>query len=128
MSSADVNCGKCGKQFRVSAEYFQRYGEDPYCHDCLIHTECRHCGKGLRIQPSRYQELGGEPVSCTDCSASTGGNGRSSDTWFWHGLTEGEKLIFPVLALLFIGALGIVATIEMNGGNAGGFVPGGYLS
>ncbi|WP_224338219.1 hypothetical protein [Haloprofundus halobius] len=120
MSTASVSCTKCGQQFDVKTEYFQKFGSDPFCQDCLIHTECQSCKRGLRLQPSRYKELGGDPVVCTDCDqgiSSSTTAGSSSGTSFWSGLTIGEKIVFPILLIAFVGILGIAAFAEMNGGS-----------
>lgn len=120
MSSAAVSCTRCGTRFEVETAYFQTYGNDPFCQDCLIHTACQSCGRGLRLQPSRYQELGGDPVVCTDCdgaAARTPTNDSLSNGSFWTGLSFGEKVAFPVLLVAFVGILGTAAYAEMNGGN-----------
>lgn len=117
MSMASVSCTKCGTQFEVKTEYFQKFGSDPFCQDCLIHTECQSCKRGLRLQPSRYKEIGGDPVICTDCeketSAATASESPTSGT-FWSGLSIGEKIVFPILLVAFIGLLGISALAGMS--------------
>lgn len=125
MPTAEVQCTKCGKHFNIPTNYFQRYGEQPFCDDCLVHTQCQNCGKGLRLQPSKYREVGGEPVVCTTCAPD--GGSSNGGKWFWHGLTNGEKVIFPILVVLFIGALSLAAAAEMSGGEAGGFALTGLL-
>jgi len=119
MSTANVSCTKCGKQFEVKTEYFQKFDSDPFCQDCLIHTECQSCNRGLRLEPSRYKELGGDPIICTDCdkgSSSTTSTGSSGSS-FWSGLSIGEKIVFPILLVAFIGILSIAIFANMNGGN-----------
>lgn len=121
MSTASVSCTNCEKQFNVKTEYFQKFGSDPYCQDCLIHTECNSCNRGLRLQPSQYRELGGEPVICASC-----GQGASSTTTteshsggsFWSGLSLGEKIVFPLLSVAIVGLLAVVILIEGTGGEA----------
>ncbi|ELZ12108.1 hypothetical protein C478_10928 [Natrinema thermotolerans DSM 11552] len=108
MSVAKVECNQCGRTFEVNTEYFQKYGSDPFCPDCLIHTDCENCGRGLRLRPSRYQELGGDPIICSQCdqrSKPQGTRREKKKTSFWYGLTPGEKIIFPVVVLVGIGAL-----------------------
>jgi hypothetical protein len=139
MGQADVTCTKCGTAFQVDTRYFQIFGEEPFCQDCLIHTECHSCGRGLRLQPSRYQELGGDPVVCTDCDSGQPGGSQtppstsetstqqsststppttqtSSDGTFWSGLTIGEKIVFPVLLAAFLGMVGLALLANANGG------------
>lgn len=121
MSTADVSCTNCGKQFNVKTEYFQKFGSDPYCQNCLIHTECNSCDRGLRLQPSRYRELGGEPVICTNCEqdASTTTTAEShSRSSFWSGLSIGEKIVFPILLVGVVGLLSMLVLAEINGGEA----------
>lgn len=121
MSTASVSCTNCGKQFNVKTEYFQKFGSDPYCQDCLIHTECNSCNRGLRLQPSQYRELGGEPVVCATCgqdaSSPTTTESRSGES-FWSGLSIGEKIIFPILLVAIVGLLAVVVLIEGSGGEA----------
>jgi len=121
MSTASVSCTKCGTQFDVKTEYFQKFGSDPFCQDCLIHTECQSCNRGLRLQPSRYKELGGDPIVCTDCDQGANATATtaesSSGTSFWSGLSIGEKIVFPILLIAFIGTLGLAAFAEVNGGS-----------
>lgn len=120
MSVADVSCTKCGTPFQVKTDYFQKFGTDPLCQDCVIHTECQSCKRGLRLLPSRYQELGGDPVVCKGCedvSQTTSTTTRSSGSSFWSGLSIGEKIVFPLLVVAFVGILGVAAYAEMNGGN-----------
>jgi len=120
MSTASVSCTQCGEQFEVKTEYFEKFGSDPFCQDCVIHTECQSCNRGLRLQPSRYKELGGDPVVCTDCdqagSTSTSTESSSSGS-FWSGLSIGEKIVFPILLIAFVGLLGLAIMAKMYGGN-----------
>lgn len=138
MGQADVTCTKCGTPFQVDTRYFQVFGEEPFCQDCLIHTECQSCGRGLRLQPSRYQELGGDPVVCTDCdggqsgAASTGpstsgtaptrsstsgtSSTQTSSGRFWSGLSIGEKIVLPILLAAFLGMVGLALLANANGG------------
>lgn len=121
MSTASVSCTNCGDQFNVKTEYFQKFGSDPYCQDCLIHTECNSCNRGLRLQPSQYRELGGEPVTCTSCAqgapSTTTTKSRSGGS-FWSGLSIGEKIIFPILLVAIVGLLAVVILVEGSGGDA----------
>lgn len=121
MSTANVSCTNCGKQFEVKTNYFQKFGSDPYCQDCLIHTECNACNRGLRIQPSQYRELGGEPVVCTTCeqgTASTPTPEPQSGGSFWSGLSIGEKIVFPILSVAIVGLIAVMLLVESNGGEA----------
>ncbi|WP_324663925.1 hypothetical protein [Haloarcula sediminis] len=128
MGQADVNCIKCDKNFQVDTRYFQKFGEDPVCRDCAIHTECQSCSRGLRLAPSRYQELGGDPVICTDCdqqpsapSAAQAQQSRpssaqsSSGGSFWTGLSIGEKIVFPVLFVALVGMAYLELFANLNG-------------
>jgi hypothetical protein len=101
-----VSCVQCGENFSTHPRYFEKFGHEPVCNDCLVHTECSNCGTGLRLSHSRFSELGGNPVVCTDCSAS-----ESQGTWFWHGLTIGEKIVFPIAA----GLLAFNVLLAVNG-------------
>ncbi|ACV47966.1 MULTISPECIES: hypothetical protein [Halomicrobium] len=139
MGQADVTCTKCGTAFQVDTRYFQIYGEEPFCQDCLIHTECQSCGRGLRLQPSRYQELGGNPVVCTDCdggqpavstsqtstsgapstrssASGTSSTQTSTSGTFWSGLSIGEKIVFPILLAGFVGMVALALLANANGG------------
>jgi len=121
MSTADVSCTNCGKDFEVQTEYFQKFGSEPYCQNCLVHTECQSCGQGLRLQPSRYKELGGDPVVCTDCQPSqSDSSSSSSGSTFWSGLSTGEKIVFPILLVAFLGVGGLAAYTAINGGDPEG--------
>lgn len=115
MSSAQVTCANCDKRFEVDTRYFRKFGDDPFCRDCLIHTECQSCNRGLRLEPSRYQELGGDPVACTDCAQQSRA-GSSERRSFWAGLTVGEKIVFPILLIAFLGLGGLALYVETNGG------------
>lgn len=111
MSVAQVDCIQCGIPFEVRTEYFQKYGPDPRCFDCVIHTECHDCGCGLRLLPSRYQELGGDPVVCMDCDEASSTTRRANEkTSFWYGLTPGEKIVFPGVVLVFVASIGLLIT------------------
>lgn len=114
MSVAKVECNHCKRTFEVDTEYFQKYGSDPFCADCLVHSECEACGRGIRLQPSKYRELGGEPLVCADCSQQT----RSSQTQQLsendsssNKLTTGEKIVSWIAALV-AGGLLFVALIN----------------
>jgi len=120
MSTARVTCTGCQKEFDVPTEYFQKFGREPYCRDCLIHTECQSCGDGLRIQPSRFQELGGDPVVCTGCQSTDESSSTMASRTFWAGLSTGEKIVFPILLVVLVVALGLVANSAMNGGDPSG--------
>jgi len=136
MGKASVNCTKCGKGFEVDTRYFQIFGEDPFCQDCLIHTECQSCGRGLRLQPSRFQELGGDPIICTDCgqqSSSSSSSPRqqsqssaqsSSTGSFWSGLSFGEKVVFPLLFVALLGMSWLALVANLNGGEFSGPIAG----
>ncbi|APX95499.1 hypothetical protein SAMN05421809_0633 [Natronorubrum daqingense] len=109
MSIAQVECTRCEHSFEVDTEYFRRYGADPFCADCLIHTVCYQCNRGLRLQPSRYQELNGDPVVCTDCDPQPEIEPPRAPTEtpsFWQGLTTGEKVLFPLVVLIGLVAIG----------------------
>lgn len=137
MPSVDVNCQQCGKGFSVDTEYFEMFGRDPYCQDCLIHTKCKSCGRPLRLEPSKYHQLGGDPVICQQCAqaekqASSNDEVSSNGGWlqgtFWGGLTIGEKIVFPLLILVLVGILGALAMAEMGGQDAdAGIIPAGLL-
>lgn len=141
MSTATVECKKCGKQFEVKTKYFRIFGDDPYCPDCLIHTTCNRCDKGLRLKPSRYQELGGDPIYCTDCadqaksttqanttSGSTSGGDSLLSGTFWEGLTFGEKSVFPVLLALNIIVFGYFGWAAYRGVEIdAGVIPAGLF-
>jgi hypothetical protein len=92
-----VSCTNCGSEFLIRPWYFRKFGDEPFCSDCLAHTECANCGTGLRLLYSRFNEFGGNPVFCTDCGAT-----ESQDSWFWDGLSIGEKIVFPVGVLLLL--------------------------
>lgn len=124
MSTASVTCSNCGKQLELNTGYFKKYGEDPFCQDCLIHTECNSCGRGLRLEPSRYKELGGDPVICTDCEPSQTTSSSRSGVTFWSGLSSGEKILFLVVLIALLGRGSYIALTSMNGGATEG---GGLL-
>lgn len=130
MGVANVTCTKCGVNFEVDTKYFQIFGEDPFCQNCLIHTKCQSCDRGLRLEPSRYKELGGDPIVCVDCDDVTPepsnekGTGSSS---FWSGLTIGEKIVFPVLLAAFVGLGSLAMFAEMNGGEVSTPLLGGLF-
>lgn len=97
-SEVNVSCSKCGESFYVKTRYFNLYGEEPFCQDCRVHTQCNSCNKGLRLMPSRYRELGGDPVVCISCAKE---NTTDRSKSFWNGLSIGEKIVFPIcLAIL----------------------------
>ncbi len=133
MSVAEVECTQCGRGFEVDTTYFQTYGTDPFCPDCLIHTECHDCGRGLRLQPSRYGELGGDPVICTDCGQSRPSHRENAPPAarpaakpsFWHGLTIGEKILFPIVVLVGIASVfALVWYPEVTARNVGSLIAG----
>lgn len=109
MSVAQVECNRCQRTFDVSTEYFQKYGSDPFCGDCIVHTECKRCGCGLRLQPSRYQELGGDPLVCTNCNQQVDSS-QAGKTSFWYGLTTGEKIVFPIVIVVGLMSLLVLYT------------------
>lgn len=121
MPEVDVNCQNCNKEFSVDTEYFEIFGKDPYCQNCLIHTKCQSCERPLRIQPSQYQRVGGDPVVCTQCGQieqskrSSPSDTRKSNNSFWNGLTIGEKIVFPILILIFVGLMAFLALAEIRG-------------
>lgn len=131
MSVAAVTCENCGTEFEVETSYFQVFGRDPYCRDCLVHTRCRSCDRGLRLEPSDHEAVGGDPVWCTDCGhpaqSQSPGTGLLAGT-FWEGLTLGEKVVFPVLAILLLAILGYLTQAGIQGQEAdAGIIPVGLL-
>jgi hypothetical protein len=110
--AVQVDCTACGDSFQVATEYFEVFGSDPFCEDCLIHTNCNSCKKGLRLEPSDYREIGGEPVHCKDC-----GVPEQKQTTFWDGLSIGEKIVFPLL-ILFTAAVAIVGSLYVLRGGS----------
>ena len=131
MPSVDVNCQKCGTEFSVDTEYFEVFGKDPFCQDCLIHTKCQSCDRPLRLEPSEYQRVGGDPVTCKQCEQThqqTSSNGGFLQGTFWEGLSTGEKIVFPILVVLLVTVLGFLALAAKQGYNTdAGIVPAGLL-
>jgi hypothetical protein len=144
MSRVEADCGRCGVTERIDSTYFRVFGDDFYCEDCLIHTRCQRCQGGLRLRPSRYQNLGGDPVVCSDCGSSatssqstpTGSGAAPPETTqstpsgsssFWDGLTRGEKVVFPILLLLFLGYGSIAVLGAQNGADIDGTPLAGLL-
>ncbi|WP_380679166.1 DnaJ domain-containing protein [Salinigranum sp. GCM10025319] len=95
--NVSVSCTNCETTFSIQPEYVRKFGDEPFCSDCLVHTECATCGTGLRILHSKFNELGGNPVFCTNCGAT-----ESRSSWFWDGLSIGEKIVFPIAVCLLL--------------------------
>ena len=68
MSRVQVRCRNCGRVSEVDSQYFQVFGDDFFCENCLVHTQCASCDRGLRISPEEFQSLGGDPLYCKGCS------------------------------------------------------------
>jgi nitrate reductase NapE component len=61
--------------------------------------------------------LGGDPVICGDCERDQHSTTATGSLSFWSGLTVGEKIVFPILSVAFVGLLAAVALSAANGGD-----------